>query len=152
MNVPIPLEILEAYAATQYRVFADPCHFTLRVGERSDALAALHSIHGVSCSAFVTPCNPLGVRWSEAACEEAMLKLCSGLEGQGIRWIRGEGAGVGGDWPAEPSVLALGVSAKDARAMCSALAQNAVVWCPVEATPVLLLHPSAALTLERGHA
>lgn len=53
--IVIPNDTVRAYHATTYRVdLPDGQCIALRIGEISDALAALHAEHGVSGSFFVT--------------------------------------------------------------------------------------------------
>ena len=134
---------LDAYRDTDYRVFAASGLVTLRIGERNDALRALHVAAGVDCSVFITAYNPFGAVREAADNDAAMQRLLAYLGECGIVWIRGEGRGGDGVWPAEPSVLALGVTANDARHLCAMCEQNAVVVNAADAVPRLLLHPDA---------
>ena len=142
-RVIIDAATLGAYRDTDYRVFAGSGVVTLRIGERSDALRALHVAAGVDCSVFITACNPFGAVREAADNDAAMQRLLAYLGECGIVWIRGEGQGRDSAWPAEPSVLALGVTANDARHLCAMFEQNAVVVNAADAVPRLLLHPDA---------
>ena len=57
---------LLAYLRCHYRVLEAP-PFTLRIGERSAALAALFERSGCDCAAFLTAWNPRGERHEVAA-------------------------------------------------------------------------------------
>ena len=143
--IRIAFATLKAYLATRYVVEAQPRPFELRIGESSDALAALQGEHGVQSSCFVTAFNPFGEEVSPESNEAAQLRLRRHLHDRGIAFLYGEGRGADSLWPAEPSFLALGVSEGHARELCALFDQNAVVFAAAEARPVLLLHPNACV-------
>jgi len=145
-DIAIPLQLLQAYLDTSYHVSVAENSFSMRIGQHSEELATLHSKHGSSASAFITACNPLGSLLSNDANQAAMERLVGYLEERLIPWLPGAGEIVGGSWPPEPSVLAVGVSLADARDLCKIFEQNAVVWASSDAVPALLLHPDAVLT------
>lgn len=137
--------LLQAYRSTTYCVFANSGTVALRIGECSETLLALHSAAGVASSAFVTACNPFGEVQSDAHNAVAMQSLKLRLDAAGISWIDGEGRGDDASWAPEPSLLVLGVDEADARDLCVALRQNAVVVIPNDGIPELLLHPGAVI-------
>ncbi len=147
--IQIPAETIGAYHATTYRIDVparDP--ILLRTGVASPALANLHAQMGVASSVFVTACNPFGAALSDADNDLAMARLVAQLEATGVPWLAGAGVGSGGDWPPEPSVLALGIDEIEAKALCVAFAQNAVVLCDESAVPRLVLHPQGTIELQ----
>ena len=56
----------QAYRETEYRVHGDE-PFTLRIGEASPALAAVHKRHRVDSSAYITAYNPYSQALDDAA-------------------------------------------------------------------------------------
>jgi hypothetical protein len=127
-----------AYRETHYHVAAEP-PFTLHIGEASAALPATHAEHGVSCSAFLTACNPYSQTLDDAAngCRQAA--LVAALEQQEIPWLPGVGEHPANGWPGEPSVLALGMRREAAMALGREHGQHAVVWSGANGVPELIL-------------
>lgn len=131
-------DLVAAYGATLYRVYATT-PFTLRIGEHSPELAALHAHHGVEHSAFVSACNPLGqvLPPEDNARRHADLRVT--LQALGMAHIEGEGADPLGRWAAESSWLVLGLGRPGAESLGRSLQQNAIVWSRGDATPELVL-------------
>lgn len=148
----IPRDIVRAYERTAYVVESDPTPFVLRIGEHSDALLGLHAAAGVACSAFVSACNPFGRRCAAARNAAAMKRLRKWLRDAGLRFIAGEGRGEDRSWPAEPSLLVLGMSADSARRLCVRFEQNAVLFACADAVPRLLFHPHAEIAARPSDA
>ena len=144
-RIVIPVRTLRAYERTDYTVAWDRGPFILRVGERSESIHELHRFANVASSAYVTACNPFGQRRSNDENAKLMARLHAYLSARGIEWIPGEGRGEDGSWLAEPSVLALGVSADDAKALCVEFEQNAVLVIGVDTIPHLVFHQRAVL-------
>jgi hypothetical protein len=142
-RIVISADTLGAYEHANYAVARDGEPFVLRVGERSEAIRELHRSANVTSSAYITACNPLGQRRSNDENAKAMERLHAYLNDRRIQWIPGEGRGEDDSWPAEPSVLALGVSAEDATALCVEFEQNAVLAIGEDAIPRLVFHPRA---------
>jgi len=129
---------LQAYLDAHYRVDAQP-PFTLRVGEASPALAALHQARGVECSAFVSACNPLGALQDEATNAALHERFGRKLERRGLSSVEGLGLDPAGKWPGEASRLVFGMELEDAKALGHSLEQNAIVWSGSDAKPQLIL-------------
>lgn len=134
----IPPATRRAFHETSYHVFA-PAPFALRIGERSEALAALQRAHGVAASAFVTACNPASTDLGAVANAPRMAALRSELAAAGVAFVEGEGRHPSNGWPPEPSLLALGLSRANARALGARHGQDAIVWCGADAVPQLEL-------------
>lgn len=130
--------LLQAYRATEYRVLADP-PFVLTIGRRSEMLAALHARHGVDCSAFVTACNPGSCRLDDAHNARRHEALRAHLAAGRHPCIEGLGRHPTNDWPAETSLLVLGITRAAAQTLGEAWQQNAIVWCAADAVPQLVL-------------
>src|SRR4051812_37371626 len=117
-----------AYWATDYRVDDSPVGlFVIRVGEPCPAADRVLAAHGQSDWAFVTACNPRSEFLSPAENCRRMAELeavCLFRD-----WPHYPGAGVSrdGSWPAEPSVLIVGVSEAEAVEVARHFGQNALV-------------------------
>ena len=130
---------VQAYLATDYRIDAQPEPITLKIGVRSDALAALLKAHGANCGAFLTAFNPFGTAQSDAANAKAHARLQDELFARGALTFEGEGADPTGMWPPEPSIFATGLPLADARQLGEMFHQDAIVWVGFDAVPQLVL-------------
>lgn len=143
-RITIPAATVAAYKFTTYRVdLPDGRTLALRIGEANPGLAALHADRGVSSSVFVTAWNPFGEASPDTANEAAMVRLTDWLGARGVAWLPGAGIGDDGEWPPEPSFLALGLGEAEADALCVECRQNAVVVCGGDSIPRLRLHPGS---------
>jgi hypothetical protein len=131
-------ELIAAYRDTEYRVAASP-PFILRVGVPSDPLLAAHARSGVTSSAFLTAFNPYSRQLDAESNARRHEELVSMLAGRGFPCLPGVGQHPTNGWPGEPSVLALGVSRKEAVALGRQFGQNAVVWSGADGVPELIL-------------
>lgn len=130
-------ELFAAYLDTDY-VVLEP-GIALRIAERSAWLAGTFNLLSVNSAAFLTAFNPYSVAADEAENLSAQEKLRIELEGRGARLLMsGEGRGRSGDWPAEPSILALGLAYHDAVELGRAFCQNAFVFAAGDAVPALV--------------
>lgn len=131
--------LVAAYRRTEYRV--DDCGyaFVLHIDEPSDTLRDCHAAFGVRWSAFITAWNPRSAPTPRADNEAAMTRLEQALATMGCCWLRGEGVDPGGDWPGEPSVLALGLDEAAAVALARRFDQYAIVCSGADATPRLVM-------------
>jgi uncharacterized membrane protein len=111
-----------AYAATAYIAGTT----IIRLGARSPAVDRLLGRAPSAC--FVTACNPRGLRRGRARNLRAMARLRASLRQAGLRFVAGEGRGDDGTWPAEPSLLVLGLRRAQAAALGRRWQQNAVVF------------------------
>ena len=136
---PVPTDLVEAYARTEFRVADRGWAFVLRIGETSAALATCHATFGVSESAYLTAWNPRSEPTSREANDAAQARLEAELQAAGHALLHGEGVDPSGDWPGEASVLVLGIAAEDAARFGRAYGQNAIVVAGREAVPQLML-------------
>lgn len=112
----------------------------LIVGEANQPLAALHKAAGVTCSAFITACNPFSRQDADVASNvHRQQALANDLAQRGLIFIEGIGELPSNGWPAEESFLVLGVSLENAKAIGKQFAQNAIVWSGDDAVPQLVL-------------
>ncbi len=137
-NSTIDPVTLRAYHDTEYRVVAGT-PFELRIGEHSAPLAELYAARDVTCSAFITACNPQGTLLSAPENAQRLAALADDLEESGYAVLPGFGADPTGDWPGEPSFLVLDIGATAARSLGHQFGQNAVVWAGPDAVQQLLL-------------
>lgn len=117
-----------AYAATSYRVDAGPRgRFAIRIGEPSPGLDALLAAAGVETWAFVTAANPGSVRLADADNAARMARLLEAVRGRRLVHYPGTGTGDDRTWPAEPSLLVLGLDTAEAVALARRFGQVAIV-------------------------
>jgi len=117
-----------AYRATTYVVvMPDGTELALRVGERSAPLDRLLAAMGHDHWAFVTACNPRSRRLDDAQNTERMARLAKVVQARGLDTLPAAGRGETGDWPAEPSLLVLGIEEPDAITLGRLFDQHAIV-------------------------
>lgn len=132
-------ELVAAYARTEYRVDDEGHAFVLRVDEPSAPLRSCHAAFGVTCSTFITACNPGSTPTPLAVNEAAMARLQRHVASMGLQALRGEGADPAGAWPAEPSLLVLGLDEPSGRQLADRFDQNAVICANADGIPRLIL-------------
>lgn len=117
-----------AYEATTYWAEVGPgSRVAIRVAATAGEIDALLSRAGVETWAFITAVNPRSVRLSAAVNAERMARLAARLDDRGLAHLPGEGAGDDPAWPAEPSVLVLGIDEREAVALAREFDQHAIV-------------------------
>ena len=138
-------ETLASYRSARYVVHAGATDLVLRIDVASPGLAELMRAHGATSACLVTAYNPYSQERTPAQNEAANAGLRAWLERRGWPLLEGYGSCADeGDRDAERSFLAFGPTADDARAMCVAFDQNAVVFAGADAVPVLLFHPEVS--------
>jgi hypothetical protein len=130
--------LLALYRVTHYEVEWDRGGFVLRIDEPSGTLADCHRAFDVACSSFITAWNPRSQPASDAANAAAQARLHEWLRNGGYRTVPGCGRDPTGRWPAEPSLLVLGLNAVEARRVGQTFDQSAVVVAEADAIPRLL--------------
>lgn len=138
IKTEIPKDIVQAYLETDYRVYADPA-FTLRVGNQSAELMALHKSLGKVCSTFITAWNPWSKQLGSLENKSLNAALSEQLDQLGVPYIGGIGRHPSNAWPGEESFLVFGLSLGESKALGSRFEQNALIWCSEDATPQLIL-------------
>ena len=134
----IPLDLIEAYRETAYRVEAlEP--FVLSIDQRSEPLGQLYRTHSVSSCAFMTAWNPYSESLSAEENSNRQTKLANDVRNLGFELIEGEGKHPNGLWPGEASYLVLGMSLDEAQKLGQQYEQNAILWCDADAIPRLVL-------------
>jgi hypothetical protein len=136
--MPAGPDPIVAYLAAEYAVFAEP-ELVLRIGEPSPALDALLEAEGAATAAYVTAANPHG---RLAGTTENVLASTALLEAQreaGYACYAGEGRDPQGEWPAEPSVLVVGITRAEAEVLGRSYDQVAIVFVEKGRAPELVL-------------
>ncbi|HTP38070.1 MAG TPA: DUF3293 domain-containing protein [Steroidobacteraceae bacterium] len=136
MNVEpngLSAELRLAYSDTDYRVDDNGCQFTLRVNERSVSLLECYATHRVQSAAYLTAWNPRSEPTPGEGNAAAQARLESEVKAAGWMFLRGQGVDPHGRWPAEPSILVLGMGAEQASALGRAYQQNALVFAGADA-------------------
>jgi hypothetical protein len=133
------VSLLEAYGATHYRVCDGVQNFTLQIGKYSQELADLFRQSNTVSALFITADNPFSEAVSEAENAANHRILGEHLRCLVVAVHEGAGQDAQGQWPAEGSYLALGISLPQASALGIEYRQNAVVWIDEDAIPQLIL-------------
>jgi len=135
-------ELIQAFLETHYRVHQhgpDAPPLILRVGQASAGLVALHRTNSVECSAFLTAYNPFAHQVDEEANLKRQEDLRQELSSRSRFFLSGEGQHPANGWPAEPSVLVLGLSLEAAKVMGRQYEQAAILWIGPTGVPELVL-------------
>lgn len=122
-----PQELIAAYTTTHYEAQTPTGLITLRIGEKSPALAELLSRAALDTAAYVTVWNPGSVAQSDEDNASAHARLVREIESRACPYYTGYGRDPSGLWPTEHSLLILGLSAKDACDLGRRFGQAAVV-------------------------
>ena len=130
--------LINAYSETEYRVTQD-FSFVLKVDVRSTELTTLYKANNVSCAAFITACNPFSREMNDTDNAKRQAELAAELTRRSLCFVEGVGQHPSGDWPGEPSLLALGLDLEAAKSLGIAFKQNAIIWCGPDAVPNLVL-------------
>ena len=125
--MPLRPHLAEAYRRALYVVYGAP-DLVIRIGERNAALDALLDEDGADTAAYLTAANPGGMPQEPGANEISCAALHQALADAGYRCYLGEGRDPAGGWPAEPSVLAVGISRREATVIGRSYEQNAIVF------------------------
>jgi Protein of unknown function (DUF3293) len=131
-------KLWDAYHATDYVVDAPGGAIALRVGKCSPTLDRLLSEHGADQAVFITAWNPQSVRLAAVENGSRQEALVREVRGRGYAVIGGHGAGAGGDWPAEDSLLVVGMPAEEGMELGMRFGQLAVVFARVGGVVELL--------------
>ena len=135
-------ELIHSFLETHYRVHQDGPDappLTLRVGQASAGLAALHRTNGVGCSAFLTAYNPFAQKVDQEVNQNRQEELKQEISSRSLTFLPGEGQHPANGWPAEPSFLVLDLSLEAAKVMGRKYKQAAIVWSGPTAVPELVL-------------
>jgi hypothetical protein len=129
-------EHLAAFLATDYWVLSAPGGpFVLRVGQFSEQLASHYRSQEVTTALFITAYNPFSAPTPEGENQASQARLWSRLSDLTPLVWNGEGRGRIGDWPPEPSFLALGADYDAACALGREFGQNAIIFAGADGVP-----------------
>lgn len=132
-------ELVGKYLAAQYQAWIDTSVVTLQIGCQSAPLAALLQATGNRSAVYVTACNPASEIATSQENQSAMARLYERLACYSNHIYRGTGIDPSGKWPAEESLLALGIDLSIAKKIGDEFGQNAIVWIDSAAIPHLVL-------------
>jgi hypothetical protein len=130
-------EVLEAYRKADYVVFGEP-PLVLRIGEPNRRLDSMLEAARKDSAAFITACNPGGRPRSDQDNQAAQVKLERVLADKPYGCYPGEGRDPEGAWPAEPSLLVVGIARAEAESLGRAFDQNAVLFVERGKAPELV--------------
>ena len=116
-----------AYRQTSYYADLPDSRLRLRIGEPNAQLERFLQEQGCTTWAYLTAYNPRGVPVSAERNRALQEDLIALLEKNGHRYFLGEGKGDDGDWPAEPSLLVLGISPDEALGLGRQFEQIAIL-------------------------
>jgi len=122
----IPRQLILAYCNTTYRVEMAEGALDIRVGESSERLDTLLRQQAAQSWAFVTAQNPRSQR-TEVENERRQQALKRRVTRMGSVYFEGRAISPANDWPAEESLLILGIPVEVARALGRSFGQFAIV-------------------------
>ena len=128
MQVQLRTRFNEAYHATTYYVDGPTVRIALRIGCANTDIDKLAAAHQVNTWTYITAYNPGSVAASSEGNEKRQRELIQAVAESGYPFYTGEGKGDSGEWPAEPSLLVLGVGEAEAAAMARCFGQAAVLF------------------------
>jgi hypothetical protein len=131
-------DLRAAYEKALYVVFGAP-DLVIRIGEPSERLDEVMDEEGVDTAAYLTAANPGGELQEKRANELSCAALHQVLADAGYACYLGEGRDPEGDWPPEPSVLAVGISRREAEVIGRSYEQNAIVFIERGRAPELVV-------------
>jgi hypothetical protein len=126
-NNPEHTGLWEAYRRTTYVAHAPNGDILINPGRRSPALDGLLNERRLREWAYLTAYNPASRKLAEEENVTRQRELIDTVRDRGLAFLEGEGIGAGADWPAEASILILGIEPDDARALGRQFGQLAIV-------------------------
>jgi hypothetical protein len=135
-------EMDAAYRATTYTVYlpsgnGETKNLELRVGHHSAALDQLLDHHHCDEWAFISAANPGSRRLPEAVNAERYRQLHDTVCQLNLPYFAGSGIPDMPGWPAEPSLMVLGISLNQAQNIASHFGQRAILAGIRGSTPTL---------------
>lgn len=122
------VDLETAFRDTDYFVDGPDGRFAVRVDEICEKLDELLPCVPQLRWAYITACNPNSDRKSETKNPDRMHQLESDVRAAGYQYYRGEGVGRVGDWPAEPSLLIIGIEKPAALFLARCYGQDAFIF------------------------
>ncbi len=138
-------ELIRAYREAFYIVFDDGKEMRLRVDTINPTLAKLMNDKNVHTASVLTAYNPYSEVKTKAENELAQTRLYKKLQEMGVVTLDAIGKDAKEQWEPEPSVLALGITLREAESLADQFGQNAFIWIPRPdaAIELCLRYPSA---------
>ena len=140
--MPLSPELLASYKNADYVVFGHQRgspELVIRIDRVNPALDEILTHNEAASAAFVTACNPRGEKKTYEENEAAAAALRASPALIGYAWFKGEGRDPEGRWPAEPSLLIVGIARKEATQLGEVLNQNAIVFIEKGGKPELIV-------------
>ncbi len=120
--------LLDAYRRTAFVADTPNGRLSLRIGQRSADPDDLLTAHGVKTWAYVTAFNPGSIVLAHEENTARQRELERVVAAQGLAAYSGEGVGDDSRWPAESSLLVLGIGRSDAVQLGRRFGQLAIVY------------------------
>lgn len=120
-------EKLGAYVRTTYRATVDDEVVELRIGRTNEAMDRVLARHGAAAWAFVTAYNPHSTLLADDENDARQDALAKELDEENRTCFSGQGVPDVAGWPSEKSLLVVGMTRDEARALGAAHGQYAVV-------------------------
>jgi hypothetical protein len=137
-------ELESAFRRACYRVHAPRGDLVLRVDVFEPELETLLHANHVQEAALLTAFNPHGRRQPPFRNRQAQRALRAELLQSGLEILEGRNEDPRGLWPAEPTLLALGLSLPVAHHVALRYGQAAFLWLDATGTPRLVEAAAAA--------
>jgi hypothetical protein len=126
-NSPEHTALWDAYRRTTYLAHAPNGDIRIKPGRRSPALDGLLNERRLREWAYLTAYNPASRKLAEEENLRRQRELIDAVRDRGLAFLEGEGIGADTRWPAEPSILILGIESDAARALGRQFGQLAIV-------------------------
>lgn len=135
---PISAELLDAYQRTTYWIALPDAYLGLKVDQAHPLLDNQLVQRGLNCWSVLTACNPQSRLLTPTENSHRMGELVETVEAEQWPTYSACGVGASGDWPPEPSLLVLGITAEQAVELARRFDQHAVLFGEV-AQPARLI-------------
>lgn len=141
-RVSIPVDLIAAYTATDFRFACSDTQIVVKIGQRLDAPAAFQRNGPI---AVVTAYNPFSRETADRVNEARQRELIAAVEAEGLEWLPAVGVDPEDVWPPEPSLAVFGATDAHLDEWMERFEQNAVVVVSSSSPAELRLHPRAQL-------
>ena len=126
-NSPEHTALWDAYRRTTYLAHTPNGDIRINPGRRSPALDGLLNERRLREWAYLTAYNPASRKLDKEENVRRQRELIDAVRDRGLAFLEGEGIGADTGWPAEPSILILGIESDAARALGRQFGQLAIV-------------------------
>lgn len=132
----IDQRLQNAYEKAIYRIFLPPISW--KIGDHVPELEHILAEHEKTSACFVTAYNPASISLNKAENEMRQNQLIEVVKAYDWPYFIGQGEDETGYWPAEASLLLLGLSEAESKSIGQQFGQNAVVFLEIGAPARLL--------------